>query len=112
MNSLSIASAATFGISVYKYKAILSDSSTRIVFLLWYVLFFLLILNDFFMRQKITSMQKSCSSNKETKNPDENDEQPTRPASKKIVQSNWPVYVIICLIFVGVMLFTYKHFFC
>ena len=112
MNVLSIASAATFGVSVYKYKAILSDSSTRLVFLLWYILFLLLILNDFSMKQKISSIQKSCCSQKETTPPEENDKEQTRSSSKEVTQSNWPVYVIVSLVALGIMLFTYKHFFC
>ena len=112
MNILSIASAATFGVSVYKYKAILSDSSTRLVFLLWYVLFLLLILNDFVMKQKITSIQKSCCSDKSTEAPNEIDQNQTRPESKQVIQSNWPVYVIVSLVSVGIILFSYKHFFC
>ena len=113
MNVLSIASAATFGVSVYKYKAILADSSTRLVFLLWYILFLLLILNDFSMKQKITSIQKSCCSQKETTPPEVNDkEPPTRSSSKEVTQSNWPVYVIVSLVALGIMLLTYKQFFC
>lgn len=112
MNILSIINIAVFGISVFKYKTILSEPSTRFVFLLWYILFLLLIIHDFKMNQSIQALKKSCCSDKKSESSDDDDTPAPERKPKLIQQSQWPVYVIAILLALGIIMYTYNMFMC
>jgi hypothetical protein len=112
MNILSIINIAVFGISVLKYKTILSEPSTRFVFLLWYLLFLLLIIHDLKMNQSIQALKKSCCSDKKSDPSDDEDTPAPERKPKLIQQSQWPVYVIAILLASGILIGTYNMFVC